>query len=50
MTTEAVVQCAGQQQTWSFIAEGDPATGQVSCAVEPGRSNALARSVFAQSR
>lgn len=49
ITTEAVVQCAGQQQTWSFTAEGDPATGQINCAVEPARSAALARSVFAQS-
>lgn len=49
LTSEAVVQCAGQQQTWTFTAEGDPATGQINCAVEPGRSNALARSVYAQS-
>lgn len=49
VTTEAVVQCAGQQQTWTFVAEGDPATGQINCAVEPARSAALARSVFAQS-
>ena len=49
ITTEAGVQCGGQQQTWVFTAEGDPATGQVNCAVEPARSAALARSVFAQS-
>ena len=49
ITTEAAVQCGGQQQTWVFTAEGDPATGQVNCAVEPARSAALARSVFAQS-
>lgn len=49
VTTEAVVQCGGQQQTWTFVAEGDPATGQINCAVEPARSAALARSVFAQS-
>ena len=49
VTTEAVVQCAGQQQTWVFTAESDPATGQINCAVEPARSAALARSVFAQS-
>ena len=49
LTTEAVVQCAGQQQTWTFTAEGDPATGQVNCAVEPARSNVLSGSVFAQS-
>jgi hypothetical protein len=49
ITTEAVVQCAGQQQTWVFTAESDPATGQINCAVEPARSAALARSVFAQS-
>jgi hypothetical protein len=49
VTTEAAVQCAGQQQTWVFTAEGDPATGQVNCAVEPARSASLARSVFAQS-
>ena len=47
--TEAAVQCGGQQQTWVFTAEGDPATGQVNCAVEPASSAALARSVFAQS-
>ena len=49
VTTEATVQCAGQQQTWVFSAESDPATGQINCAVEPARSAALARSVFAQS-
>ena len=49
VTSEAVVQCAGQQQTWVFTSEGDPATGQINCAVEPARSNSLARSVFAQS-
>jgi hypothetical protein len=49
ITSEAAVQCGGQQQTWTFTAEGDPATGQVNCAVEPARSAALARSVFAQS-
>ena len=49
LSSEAVVQCAGQQQTWIFTAEGDPTTGQINCAVEPTRSNALARSVFAQS-
>lgn len=49
VTTQAVVQCAGQEQTWVFTAEGDPATGQVNCAVEPARSASLARSVFAQS-
>jgi hypothetical protein len=49
LTAEAVVQCAGQQQTWTFTAEADPATGQINCAVEPARSNALAKSVFAQS-
>jgi hypothetical protein len=49
VTTEATVQCAGQQQTWVFTAESDPATGQINCAVEPARSAALARSVFAQS-
>jgi len=49
ITTEAAVQCGGQQQTWIFTAEGDPATGQINCAVEPARSAALPRSVFAQS-
>lgn len=49
LTAEAVVQCAGQEQTWTFTAEADPVTGSVNCAVEPARSNALARVVFAQS-
>lgn len=49
VTAQAAVQCAGQQQTWLFTAESDPATGSINCAVEPSRSSALARSVFAQS-
>ena len=49
ISAEAAVQCGGQQQTWVFSAEGDPATGQINCAVEPSRSAALPRSVFAQS-
>ena len=31
---------------WTFVSEADPSTGQVNCAVEPPRSNALARLLF----
>ena len=46
LTADVVVQCSGQDQTWTFLAEADPSTGQVNCTVEPSRSNALARQIF----
>ncbi len=47
LDAEVIVQCNGQQQRWSFTAEADNTTGQVNCAVEPPKTNAIARSVFA---
>lgn len=46
LIADVVVVCSGEQQTWDFTAEADPSTGQVNCAVEPARSNALARAVY----
>ena len=46
LTADVVVQCSGQEQTWTLLAEADPSVGQVNCAVEPSRSNALARQVY----
>ena len=40
LTADVVVQCSGQEQTWTFLAEADPSVGQVNCTVEPSRSNA----------
>ena len=31
---------------WTFVSEADPSSGQVNCAVEPPRTNALARVLF----
>ena len=42
-----VVSCGGQEQRWTFTAEGDPSTGQVNCAVEPAKTNAVAHLVYA---
>jgi hypothetical protein len=42
-----VVQCGGQEQRWTFTAEGDPSNGQVNCAVEPAKTNAIAHLVYA---
>ena len=46
LTADVVVQCSGQDQTWTFLSEADPSTGQVNCTVEPSRSNALARQIY----
>jgi hypothetical protein len=46
LAADVVVQCSGAELIWSFVAEADPSTGQVNCAVEPPRSNALARVLF----
>ena len=35
LTADVVVQCSGQEQTWTFLAEADPSVGQVNCTVEP---------------
>jgi hypothetical protein len=37
---------SGAELIWSFVSEADPSSGQVNCAVEPPRSNALARVLF----
>jgi hypothetical protein len=46
LTADVVVQCSGQEQTWTLLAEADPSVGQVNCTVEPSRSNALARLIY----
>jgi len=46
LTGDVVVQCNGQEQRWTFSAEADPASGQVNCAVEPPKTNAIARQVY----
>jgi hypothetical protein len=47
LVAQVVVTCGGQDQRWTFTAEGDPSSGQVNCAVEPARSNAIAHLVYA---
>ncbi len=47
LTAAVVVLCSGQEQTWTFRAEGDPSTGVINCAVEPSKSNGLARQLYA---
>ena len=46
LVADVVVQCSGAELIWSFVSEADPSSGQVNCAVEPPRSNALARVLF----
>lgn len=47
LTAALVVTCDGQEQRWSLLGETGPTEGQVNCAVEPPKSNALARQVYA---
>jgi len=46
LNANVVVECGGQEQRWTFTAEADPTTGQVNCAVEPPKTNAIARLVY----
>jgi hypothetical protein len=46
LIADVVVQCAGAELIWTFVSEADPSSGQVNCAVEPPRTNALARVLF----
>lgn len=46
LTADVVVKCSDQEQRWRFTAEANPALGTVNCAVEPPRSNAMARQVY----
>ena len=46
LVADVVVQCSGAELIWSFVSEADPSSGQVNCAVEPSRSNALARLIY----
>jgi hypothetical protein len=46
LVADVVVLCSGAEQIWTFASEADPSSGQVNCAVEPPRSNALARVLF----
>lgn len=47
LNADVVVQCSGTEQRWQFRAEADQTLGVVNCAVEPPRSNAVARQVYA---
>jgi hypothetical protein len=47
LNADVIVNCSGQEQRWQFRAEGDQTIGVVNCAVEPPRSNGVARQVFA---
>jgi hypothetical protein len=47
LTAQVVFQCAGQEQIWAFSGEANPTTGVINCAVEPPRSSALARVIYA---
>lgn len=38
--------CDGQEQRWSLAAEAEPASGQLNCAVEPAKTDALAHAVY----
>jgi hypothetical protein len=46
LVADVVVQCSGAEMVWSFVSEADPSSGQINCAVEPSRSNALARLLY----
>ena len=46
LVADVVVQCSGAELIWNFVSEADPSSGQVNCAIEPSRSNALARLVY----
>ncbi len=46
LVADVVVQCGGAEQIWNFVSEADPSTGQVNCAIEPPKSNSLARLVY----
>lgn len=46
LTATVSAQCAGTEVLWTFISEADPSTGQVNCAIEPSKSNALARLLY----
>jgi hypothetical protein len=49
LEVEVAVVCAGQEQRWTFKSEGNAVSGTVNCAVEPARSNVLARLVYQNS-
>lgn len=46
LNADVIVDCSGQEQRWLFRAEADQTIGVVNCAVEPPRSNAVARLVY----
>ncbi len=46
LTADIIVNCSEAEQRWQFTAESDLTTGQVNCAVEPPKSNAVARLVY----
>jgi len=46
LVAQVALSCGTGEQVWSFMGEGSPTAGQVSCAVEPPRSNAVAGAVY----
>ncbi|MFT4164207.1 MAG: hypothetical protein QM650_03095 [Microlunatus sp.] len=46
LAADVVVDCSNQEQRWRFTSEANPILGTVNCAVEPPRSNAMARQVY----
>ena len=46
LVADVVVQCSGAELIWSFVSEADPSSGQINCAIEPTKSNALARLIY----
>ena len=46
LNADIVVNCSGSEQRWQFRAESDQTLGVVNCAVEPPRSNGVARQVY----
>ncbi len=46
LSADVIVDCSGQEQRWRFTAEADPTVGTINCAVEPSKSNAVARQVY----
>ncbi len=46
LNADVIVDCSGTEQRWLFRSEADQTLGVVNCAVEPPRSNAVARQVY----
>ncbi len=46
LNADVIVDCSGAEQRWLFRSEADQTLGVVNCAVEPPKSNAVARQVY----